>query len=102
MHFFVLDTKYRNKKVSYKNFPYEVGRSWIPEVQSRSESSSDNLQLPEKQTPRGLNRTCQADSMGISDYTNLKTILAEGEGKKKYPARLCKVCATHKKRSETR
>jgi hypothetical protein len=32
----------------------EVGRSWISEVQDRSESNSDDLQLPEKQTtPKG-------------------------------------------------
>jgi hypothetical protein len=37
-----------------KNFVHEVGRSWISEVQNRSESSSDELQLSEKQTtPRG-------------------------------------------------
>ena len=33
---------------------HEVGSSWISEVHNRSESSSDDLQLPEKQaTPRG-------------------------------------------------
>jgi hypothetical protein len=35
-------------KVEYKNFLHGVGRSCILEVQNRSESSSDNLQLPEK------------------------------------------------------
>jgi len=40
--------------VKYKNFLHKVGRSWILEVQNRSESNSDDLQLPEKQiTPRG-------------------------------------------------
>jgi len=42
--FCVQDTKY---KVKYKNFLHEVGRSWISEVQNLSESSSDDLQLPE-------------------------------------------------------
>jgi hypothetical protein len=43
-----------NKKVKYKNFMHEVGRSWISEVQDRSESNSDDLQLKEKQTtPKG-------------------------------------------------
>jgi len=37
-------------KVQYKNFLHNVGRSWISEVQNRSESSSDDLQLPEKGT----------------------------------------------------
>jgi len=43
--FCVQDTKY---KVKYKNFLHEVGRFWISEVQNCSESSSDDLQLPEK------------------------------------------------------
>ena len=52
--FFVYRTLNTNKKVKYKNFLHEVGRCWISEVQNRSESSSDDLQLPEKQTaPRG-------------------------------------------------
>ena len=32
----------------------------------------------------------------------LEEIVGSGEGKKKYPARQCKVCAAHKKRRETR
>jgi len=50
----VCSTLNTNKKVKYKNFLHEVGKSWIPEVQNQSESNSDDLQLPEKQTtPRG-------------------------------------------------
>jgi hypothetical protein len=82
--FCVQDTKYTNKEVKYKNFPHEVGTSWISEVQNWSESNSDDLQLPEKQTPRGLNRTRQAYSAGISDYTNLKKCLLMGREKKNY------------------
>jgi len=37
-----------------------------------------------------------------SEYTNLKKLLVVGKGKKKYPARECKLCATQKKRNETR
>ena len=48
--FFVYRTQNTNKKVKYKNFLHEVGRSWVSEVQNISESSSDDLQLPEKQT----------------------------------------------------
>jgi len=47
--FFLYGTLNANK-VKYKNFLHEVGRSWISEVQNRSESSSDDLQLPEKGT----------------------------------------------------
>ena len=52
--FFVYRTLDTNKKVKYKNFLHEVRRSWISEVQNWSESNSDDLELPEKQTtPRG-------------------------------------------------
>ena len=47
--FFVYRTLNTNR-VKYKNFLHEVGRSWISEVQNQSESSSDDLQLPEKKT----------------------------------------------------
>jgi hypothetical protein len=51
---FVYRTLNTNKKVKYKNFLHEVGRSLISEVQDRRESNSNDLQLPEKQTtPRG-------------------------------------------------
>jgi len=46
--FFVYRTLNTNK-VKYKNFLHEEGRSWISEVQNRSESSSDYLQFPEKE-----------------------------------------------------
>jgi len=45
--FFVYGTLNTNN-VKYKNFLHEVGRSRISEVQNRSESSSNDLQLPEK------------------------------------------------------
>jgi len=44
----------KKKKVKYNNFLHEVERSWISEVQNCSDSNSDDLQLPEKQTtPKG-------------------------------------------------
>jgi len=39
---------YRMLNTKYKNFLNELGRSWISEIQNRSESSSDDFQLPEK------------------------------------------------------
>jgi hypothetical protein len=54
--FFVYRTLNTNKKESTKKFVHEVGRSWMSEVQTRSESNS-GLQLPEKQTtPRGTKK----------------------------------------------
>jgi hypothetical protein len=71
--FFVYRTLNRNKKVKYKNFLHEVGRSWMSEVQNQSESNSDDLQLPEKQaTPRG-------PKQHLSDYTNLKKLVVGRE-----------------------
>jgi hypothetical protein len=45
--FFVYRTL-NTKRVKYKNFLHEVGRSCISEVQNRSESNSEDLHLPEK------------------------------------------------------
>jgi hypothetical protein len=88
-----------NTKNKLNNSLYEVGRSCISEVRNRSESSSDDLQLPDNQKHQwGLNRTRQADSPVISEYTNLKKI-GGGEGKRQYCARQSKVCAAHKKGS---
>jgi len=43
-----------NKKVKYMNFLHEVGNTWISEVQNKVKSSSDDLQLTQKETtPRG-------------------------------------------------
>jgi len=92
-----------NKKVKYKNFLQKVGRSWISEVQNCSESNSDDLQLPEKQTtPRGPKQDPPGRLSSDFRIDKLKKIVGGGEGKRKYPARPCKVCAAHKKRSETR
>ena len=96
MHFFVYRTLNTNKKVKNKIFLHGVGRSWISEVQNRSESSFDDLHCQRsKQHQGGLNRTRQADSPGISEYTNLKKSLLLGREKKTYSARHCKVCAAH-------
>ena len=87
-----------NKKVKYKNFLHEVGRSWISDIQNRSESNSDDLQLPEKQT---TSREAKQDPPGrlSSDFRihELQKIDGGGDGKRKYPARPCKACAAHKK-----
>jgi hypothetical protein len=72
--FFVYRTLNTNKTVWYKNyFLHNVGRSWISEVQKWSESSSDDLQLPGKQTtPRWPKQ-----DPARQDFTlhNLKTLL---------------------------
>ena len=79
-----------------QNFLHKIGRSRISEVQNRSESRSDDLQLPEKETtPKGPKQ----DLPGIlsSDFRihRLEKFVGGGEGKRKYPARQFKVCAAH-------
>jgi hypothetical protein len=99
--FFVYRTLNTND-VKYKNFLHEVGRSWISEVQNRSESIPDALQLPEKQTPMWPKQDPPGRLSGDFRIHKLEKIVASGEGKNKYPAIQFKVCAAHKKRSETR
>jgi hypothetical protein len=82
-----------NKKVKYKNFLHEVGWSWISEIQDRSESDSNDLQLPEKQTtPRGPKQDRPCRLYGDFRIHKLEKI-GGGEEKSKYPAGQCKVCA---------
>ena len=99
---FMYRTLNTNKKVKYKNFLHEVGRFWTSEVQNWSESNSDDLELPEKQTPpRGLKQDPPGRLYSDFRIHKLQKIVGGGEGKRKYPARPCKVCAAHKKHSET-
>ena len=94
--FFVYRTLNTNKSIKYKNFLHELGRSWISEVQNRSESNSDDLQLPEKKTTqRGPKQDSSGRLSGDFRIQKLEKIFGGGEGKKKYPAREWKVCAAH-------
>jgi len=92
--FFLYRTLITNKKAKYKNFLHKVGRSWISEVQNWSESNSDDLQLPEKQTPRGRKQ----DPLGrlFRDFRihRLEKTFGGREEKMKYHARQCKGCCT--------
>jgi len=73
-----LNTK---RKAKYKNFLQEVGRSWISEVQNRSESSSDELQLPEKPTTsKGPKQDLPDRLSGDFRIHKLEKIVASGEG----------------------
>ena len=100
--FLVYRTLNTNKRVKYKKFLHEVGRSWISEVQNRSESNSDDLQLPKKQTaPWGPKQDPSGRLSSDCRIHKHEKIVGGGEGKRKYSARPCKVCAAHKKRSET-
>jgi hypothetical protein len=50
----------------------------------------------------GLNRASPGRLSGDFRIHKHKKMFAGGKGKKKYPARQCKVCATNKNQSETR
>jgi hypothetical protein len=93
--FCVLHTKQTNKKVKHKNFLHEDGRLWISEVQNRSASSSDDFQLPEKQTQRGPEQDPPGKFSRNLRIYKLEKMFAGGEGKNKYPVRQHKVCAAH-------
>jgi len=91
--FFAYRTLNKNKKVKYKNSLHQGGRSWVSEVQNLSESSSDDLQLPEKQTkPREPKQDQPCRLSGDFRIHRLEKTVGGGEGKRKYPARQCAVC----------
>jgi hypothetical protein len=81
--FFVYRTLNTNK-IKYKNFRHEVGRSWISEVQNQSESSYDDLQMPQEQTAPSWPKQDLPGRLsgGISGYTNMKKYLLVGKGKR--------------------
>jgi hypothetical protein len=70
-------------KQTNKNFLHEVGRFWISEVQNRSESNSNDLQLSEKQTtPRGPKQDPPGRLSGDFRIHKLEKIVGGGKGKK--------------------
>ena len=82
MYIFVYRTLNTDKKLKYENFLHEVGRSWISEIQNRSESSSDELQLPENQTtPRGPKHDLPGRLSGNFRMFNIEKIVCVGDGK---------------------
>jgi len=81
--FFVYRTLNTDKKVQYKNFLHEVGRPWISIVQNQSESNSDDLQFPEKQTPPWGSKQDQPGRLfGDFRNTNWKKFLVVGREKR--------------------
>jgi hypothetical protein len=58
--------------------------------------------LPENQTPRVPKKDPPGRLSGDFRIHEHEKMFGGGEGNKKYPARQCKICAAHKKRSETR
>jgi hypothetical protein len=70
-------------KVKYKSFLHKIGRSWVSEVQNKTGQVLMTFNYQRSTQHRGgLKRTCQADSPGISEYTNWKKLLLLGRGKR--------------------
>jgi hypothetical protein len=93
--FFVYRTLNTNK-VKYKNFLHEVERSWISEVQNRSEYSSDDLQLPEKQTTRRGPKNDPLDRLSGDFWVHKhEKMFAGGKGKKSSTLQDSVKCVLH-------
>jgi hypothetical protein len=59
------------------------------------ESSSDDLQLPEKQTPRGPKQDLPGRLSGDFRINKLEKIVADGEGKKRSILQVSVKCVLH-------
>ena len=71
-----------NKKVKYKNFLHEVGRSWISKCRIEVSPIPMTFNCKRSKQHQGdRNRTRHADSPVISEYTNLKKLLVVGREK---------------------
>jgi len=89
--------------VKYKNFLHEVGMSWVSKVQNTIESSSDKLQLLEKQTaPRGPKQVLSGRLSGGFQNTQTGKNCCRWDGNKEISCTAVEICAAHKKQSETR
>jgi hypothetical protein len=87
--------------MKYMNFLHGVGRSWISEVQNRSEYNWDDFQLPDNQTAPKAPKQNPPGRLS-DDFRIYKLEKIVGTEKRQNRARQHKVCAAHKKRSETR
>jgi hypothetical protein len=101
-HIFVYRTLNTHKKAKYNHFLREVRRYWISEVQNQMNPilKTFNCQRS-KQHQGGLNRTRQADSSVISEYTNLEKRLVVGREKRNILQDSVN-CVAHKERCENR
>lgn len=97
--------KTNTNPIRYKEFLLQVAKDWASDksVTETSESDTETAR-PETstQTPRRPSSDPPGRLSGDMRKHVLDKIVGKEEGKRKYPARRCHVCATHKKRSETR
>jgi hypothetical protein len=95
--FFMYKTLNRNRKTKYKKFLHELVTLWILETNNPTVCGSDKLQQAEKEsTPKGPKQDPPRTLANI----NWRTLWLLDKGRSVLQD--CKVCATHKKHSETR
>jgi hypothetical protein len=94
----------RTREQKYKKFLHKVTGNWIMERRDVVDSSSDDNAVPSEKrpTPSGPSEDPPGRLSGNFSKHKLGKVVGEGQGKKKYPARQCRVCSAHKKQSETR
>lgn len=93
------------KRLHYKAFLKEVARTWCSTEIINIKQEVDPLLPSPSTTEFGLTKRAPYKDHPGRLSGNIKDhfiTLIIGSGKKKYPQRICRVCAAHKKRSETR
>jgi hypothetical protein len=89
----------------YKEFLLRVAKDWAADKMEVVEPESDTESLqpgPSTPTPHRPHGEPHGTLSGDLWKHVLEKILKSEEGKRKYSARRCHICATHKRRSETR
>jgi hypothetical protein len=87
----------------YKDFLLQVAEDWAADKMEVVEPESDTKSMrpgPSTQTPRRSHGELPGRLLGDMLKHVLEKIVKSEEGKRKYPARRCHVCAnhTHKKK----
>jgi hypothetical protein len=89
----------------YKEFLLQEAKVWDADKMEAVEPESDTGSMrpqPSSHTTSRPHGEPPGRLLGDMRKHVHKKILKSEEGKRKYPVRSCHVCATHKKRSETR
>jgi hypothetical protein len=91
-------------KLRYKEFLLRVAKAWSTEPMEAAQAESDtDLVRPGLSTPTPCRPHVDPPGQLLGDMWKhvLAQIVKSEKGKRKYPARPCRVCTVHKKRSET-
>jgi hypothetical protein len=83
-----------HSKLRYKAFLLNVAKAWATDETVAAEPAADTVPRKPKFDPPG-------QLSGDMRIRTLVKIVKSGHSKRKHPTRQCRVCAVHKKRSET-